>query len=92
MSRSCPDTSWTALDVHTNSSLSSIRDGDKHPTMRLVLLFCFFLTAHSLAIEQRSCVSPEVLTVSKQVSNPNYFCAWYLKEYGMSNFVKDFDS
>ncbi|KAG9669210.1 hypothetical protein KCU99_g9851, partial [Aureobasidium melanogenum] len=48
--------------------------------MRLVLLFCFFLTAHSLAIEQRSCVSPEVLTVSKQVSNPNYFCAWYLKD------------
>ncbi|THV66101.1 hypothetical protein D6D27_10313 [Aureobasidium pullulans] len=55
--------------------------------MQLVLLFCFVLAAHSLAIEQRSCVSPEVLTVSKQVSDPHYFCAWYLKEYGMSNFV-----
>ncbi|THX25300.1 hypothetical protein D6D11_10396 [Aureobasidium pullulans] len=48
--------------------------------MQLVLLFCFVLAAHSLAIEQRSCVSPEVLTVSKQVSDPHYFCAWYLKD------------
>ncbi|THW25845.1 hypothetical protein D6D23_03981 [Aureobasidium pullulans] len=48
--------------------------------MQLVLLFCFVLAAHSLAIDQRSCVSPEVLTVSKQVSDPHYFCAWYLKD------------
>lgn len=58
------------------------------PTMQPILLFCFFLSAYSLAIEQRSCVSPAVVDVSQQVSSPHYFCAWYLKEYGVLNFAR----
>jgi hypothetical protein len=68
-----------------------MRESDKFvliPTMQPILLFCFFLSAYSLAVEKRSCVSSAVVDVSIQVSSPHYFCAWYLKEYGVLNFTK----
>lgn len=40
-----------------------------------------FLAVQSLVIEQRSCVSPDVITIAQQVTHPHYFCAWYLSEY-----------
>jgi hypothetical protein len=52
-------------------------------SLLVLSLFSFFLTAESLAIEQRSCSSPEVVAISQQVSHPHYFCAWYLSEYVM---------
>ncbi|KAG9747664.1 hypothetical protein KCU73_g7290, partial [Aureobasidium melanogenum] len=46
------------------------------------IIFCFslFLAVQSLVIEQRSCVSPDVITIAQQVSHPHYFCAWYLSD------------
>ncbi|KAI4722592.1 hypothetical protein E4T48_01042 [Aureobasidium sp. EXF-10727] len=59
--------------------------------MRSFLLFSFlsffscFLTAHALAIEQRSsCITPDVVAVSQQVSDPHYFCTWFLSESPIS--------
>ncbi|KAG9760808.1 hypothetical protein KCU73_g2701, partial [Aureobasidium melanogenum] len=48
--------------------------------MQLLPIFSFFLTVHSLAIEQKSCVSSDVVAVAQQVINPHYFCAWYLSD------------
>ncbi|KAG9655302.1 hypothetical protein KCU64_g6630, partial [Aureobasidium melanogenum] len=48
--------------------------------MQLLLIFSFFLTVHALAIEQRSCVSSDVIAVAQQVTRPHYFCAWYLSD------------
>ncbi|KAI5241419.1 hypothetical protein E4T43_05493 [Aureobasidium subglaciale] len=43
-------------------------------------IFSLFLAVNSLVIEQRSCVSLDVTAIAQQVSNPHYFCAWYLSE------------
>ncbi|KAG9512526.1 hypothetical protein KCV07_g9416, partial [Aureobasidium melanogenum] len=48
--------------------------------MQLLPVFSFFLTVHSLAIEQRSCVSSDVVAVAQQATDPHYFCAWYLSD------------
>ncbi|CAD0090272.1 unnamed protein product, partial [Aureobasidium mustum] len=48
--------------------------------MQLLAIFSFFVSVHSLAIEQRSCVSSDVVAVAQQVTNPHYFCAWYLSD------------
>ncbi|KAH0174370.1 hypothetical protein KCU67_g804, partial [Aureobasidium melanogenum] len=48
--------------------------------MQLLPVFSLFLTVHSLAIEQRSCVSSDVVAVAQQVNDPHYFCAWYLSD------------
>ncbi|KAG9668055.1 hypothetical protein KCU99_g10009, partial [Aureobasidium melanogenum] len=48
--------------------------------MQLLPVFSLFLTVHSLAIEQRSCVSSDVIAVAQQVTDPHYFCAWYLSD------------
>ncbi|KAG9950046.1 hypothetical protein KCU85_g3860, partial [Aureobasidium melanogenum] len=48
--------------------------------MQLLPVFSFFLGVHSLAIEQRSCVPSDVIAVAQQVTNPHYFCAWYLSD------------
>lgn len=49
--------------------------------MQLLPVFSFFLTVHASAVEQRSCVSPDVIAVAQQVTDPHYFCAWYLSEF-----------
>lgn len=60
--------------------------------MQLLPVFSFFLGVHSLAIEQRSCVPSDVIAVAQQVTNPHYFCAWYLSEYVvMSSVYTTFD-
>ena len=69
--------------VFDSSIVFLVRNQGSHQflTMQVLLIFSFFLGVHALAIEQRSsCISPDVVAVARQVSDPHYFCAWYLNE------------
>ncbi|KAI4716789.1 hypothetical protein E4T48_07014 [Aureobasidium sp. EXF-10727] len=50
------------------------------PSLFIVSLFSFFLAVRSLVIEQKSCISPDVIAIAQQVTSPHYFCAWYLSD------------
>lgn len=50
----------------------------------IVSCFSLFIAVQSLAIEQRSCATPDVVAIAQQVSHPHYFCNWYLSEYVVS--------
>lgn len=47
----------------------------------IVVFYYLFLAVQSFVIEQKSCVSSDVIAIAQQVSSPHYFCAWYLSEY-----------
>ncbi|CAD0050808.1 unnamed protein product [Aureobasidium pullulans] len=59
----------------------------------MLLIFSFFLGVRALAIEQRSsCISPDVVAIAQQVSDPHYFCAWYLNDGRTNSPIPNIDA